>query len=140
MIDLSGFRSDKYDDVDPVGRWMIDDDRRFDKFVRATLKRMRWQKRIQRVVLFCFGWLLRIMRRRADTAKLAKRIKSGDRAMMYAYGPLFQWFAWHPVWTRDRGWSWLRRVWRAREYLTLSSPSGAPTGWVNYCEKPERIY
>lgn len=24
----------------------------------------------------------------------------------------FRWFAWRPVWTRDRGWQWLRMVWR----------------------------
>jgi hypothetical protein len=24
----------------------------------------------------------------------------------------FRWFAWHPVWTTDRGWRWLRVVWR----------------------------
>ena len=24
----------------------------------------------------------------------------------------FRWFAWHPVWTFDRGWRWLRFVWR----------------------------
>ncbi|MCE0510876.1 hypothetical protein LVJ59_17655 [Microbacterium sp. KKR3/1] len=24
----------------------------------------------------------------------------------------FRWFAWHPVWTYDRGWRWLRFVWR----------------------------
>lgn len=26
--------------------------------------------------------------------------------------PWHQWFAWRPVFTDDRGWVWLRRVWR----------------------------
>lgn len=26
--------------------------------------------------------------------------------------PWFRWFAWHPTWTTDRGWRWLRPVWR----------------------------
>lgn len=33
-----------------------------------------------------------------------------------AYGPEFRWFAWHPVWTTDRGYRWLRFVWRRRGY------------------------
>lgn len=24
----------------------------------------------------------------------------------------FRWFAWHPVWTTDRGWRWLCVAWR----------------------------
>ena len=24
----------------------------------------------------------------------------------------YRWFAWRPVWTYDRGWVWLRLVWR----------------------------
>lgn len=26
--------------------------------------------------------------------------------------PWHQWFAWRPAFTDDRGWVWLRRVWR----------------------------
>lgn len=29
-------------------------------------------------------------------------------------GPWFRWFAWHPTDTVDRGWRWLRPVWRRR--------------------------
>lgn len=32
--------------------------------------------------------------------------------MPFIYGPKFRWFAWHPVDTEDRGWRWLRMVWR----------------------------
>lgn len=44
-----------------------------------------------------------------------------ERAFMSPVGPWFRWFAWHPVRTDDRGWRWLRPVWRRRmqshEYL-----------------------
>lgn len=36
-----------------------------------------------------------------------------------SYGPAFRWFAWRPAWTDDRGWRWLRPVWRRRLYLDL---------------------
>lgn len=39
--------------------------------------------------------------------------------MPESYGPAFRWFAWRPVWTDDRGWRWLRRVWRRRFFLSL---------------------
>lgn len=38
--------------------------------------------------------------------------------------PPFRWFAWHPVWTDDRGWRWLRPVWRRRCYI---SADGCPS-------------
>lgn len=31
--------------------------------------------------------------------------------------PPFRWFAWHPVDTADRGWRWLRPVWRQRVWF-----------------------
>ena len=34
--------------------------------------------------------------------------------MSTRYGPAFRWFAWRPVRTQDRGWRWLRKVWRRR--------------------------
>lgn len=37
-----------------------------------------------------------------------------ERAFMSPVGPWFRWFAWHPVRTDDRGWRWLRPVWRRR--------------------------
>jgi len=39
----------------------------------------------------------------------------------------FRWFAWRPVWTRDRGWTWLRWVWR-RHVPPLDLP--IPTCWT----------
>lgn len=33
---------------------------------------------------------------------------------MTTYGPTHRWFAWRPVNTKDRGWRWLRFVWRYR--------------------------
>lgn len=40
-------------------------------------------------------------------------------------GPWFRWFAWRPVRTVDRGWRWLRPVWRRRFQLKpyLSAPA-----------------
>lgn len=42
------------------------------------------------------------------------------------YGPAFRWFAWHPVDTEDRGWRWLRMVWRRRSYNHLDFVAGGP--------------
>lgn len=36
-------------------------------------------------------------------------------------GPEFRWFAWRPVNTVDRGWRWLRFVWRRRCYTDRGS-------------------
>ena len=44
------------------------------------------------------------------------------------YGPTFRWFAWHPVWTVDRGWRWLRNVNRRRCHLDIT---GSPSFWVD---------
>lgn len=43
---------------------------------------------------------------------------------MFWYGPAFRWFAWHPVDTKDRGWRWLRLVWRRRSYHNLDFVHG----------------
>lgn len=37
--------------------------------------------------------------------------------MFSVFGPTFNWFAWHPVNTDDRGWRWLRVVKKRREFL-----------------------
>jgi len=34
----------------------------------------------------------------------------------------YRWFAWRPVQTLDRGWRWLRPVWRRRVMLKPSLP------------------
>lgn len=39
--------------------------------------------------------------------------------MPETHGPAFRWFAWRPVWTDDRGWRWLRMVWRRRFFPSL---------------------
>lgn len=39
----------------------------------------------------------------------------------------FRWFAWHPVWTYDRGWRWLRFVWRRHVPPVLGVPGAV---WV----------
>jgi hypothetical protein len=48
----------------------------------------------------------------------------------------FRWFAWHPVETCDRGWRWLRPVWRRRiekhHYLT-----GGRDRWFQHAVKVE---
>lgn len=48
-----------------------------------------------------------------------------------SYGPEFRWFAWHPVHTDDRGWRWLRFVWRRREYAPAFLPE-APGPWWSH--------
>lgn len=45
-------------------------------------------------------------------------------------GPWFRWFAWHPVKTADRGWRWLRPVWRCR-YQTKMSLPGPTYQWFH---------
>ena len=35
---------------------------------------------------------------------------------MDTYGPTFIWFAWHPTYTQDQGWRWLRNVWKRRVF------------------------
>lgn len=47
-----------------------------------------------------------------------------------SHGPRFRWFAWHPVWTEDRGWRWLRMVHRRRFYLELPGEP-AMAWWVH---------
>ena len=39
-------------------------------------------------------------------------------------GPWFRWFAWHPVGAADRGWVWLRYVWRrqCQKHAYLDGP------------------
>jgi len=34
-------------------------------------------------------------------------------------GPIHRWFAWRPVDTEDRGWRWLRLVWRRRVWFDI---------------------
>jgi len=48
--------------------------------------------------------------------------------------PWWRWFAWRPIRTLDRGWVWLRPVWRRRcliaGYLALE-PHG-PDTWLQH--------
>ena len=46
----------------------------------------------------------------------------------FPIGPWFEWFAWHPVKTTDRGWRWLRPVWR-RRWQTKRHLSGPTFQW-----------
>lgn len=43
----------------------------------------------------------------------------------FPVGPWFRWFAWRPVATIDRGWRWLRPVWRRRcqSHVYLDGPT-----------------
>lgn len=53
-----------------------------------------------------------------------------------SYGPEFRWFAWHPVDTDDRGWRWLRMVWRRREYNHVPFPGLADfRSWAHRVNK-----
>lgn len=46
-------------------------------------------------------------------------------------GPWFRWFAWRPVRTMDRGWRWLRPVWR-RRYQSKSHLQGPMFQWFHH--------
>jgi hypothetical protein len=46
----------------------------------------------------------------------------------------FRWFAWRPVWTVDRGWTWLRYVWRKHVPPVLGVP-GAVWTWEHRVEE-----
>lgn len=48
----------------------------------------------------------------------------------------FRWFAWHPVRTDDRGWRWLRAVWRKRYYFPIGLPDAPDPIWIHSVEKP----
>lgn len=54
----------------------------------------------------------------------------------FEYGPTHRWFAWRPVNTDDRGWRWLRLVWRQR--VTLYHDDFRKGRWFNYVVKRER--
>lgn len=55
------------------------------------------------------------------------------------YEPLFgrpitgwhRWFAWRPVETVDRGWRWLRPVWR-RRLQSMAHLEGPTTTWFQH--------
>ncbi len=49
-------------------------------------------------------------------------------------GRLYRHFAWRPVWTEDRGWRWLRMVWRARAWHSYGERDWA--GWQHWVEDP----
>lgn len=43
--------------------------------------------------------------------------------------PWFRWFAWRPVHTVDRGWRWMRPVWRRRVQKHHYLPGGGRDFW-----------
>lgn len=52
------------------------------------------------------------------------------------HGPWWRWFAWRPVWTLDRGWQWLRPVWR-RHVAPLGLPMPTCWTWDHLVERPD---
>ena len=40
--------------------------------------------------------------------------------MRMHYGPWVPYFAWRPVWARHHGWTWLRSMWRRRQWFDPS--------------------
>jgi hypothetical protein len=46
----------------------------------------------------------------------------------------FEWFAWRPVWTHDRGWVWLRVVLR-RKIAKHAHLDGGRDFWPQYVVK-----
>lgn len=57
---------------------------------------------------------------RPGLPNMRTRLRSGSSRMRTSRGPAFRWFAWRPVWTGDRGWRWMRPVWRRRAYLDIA--------------------
>lgn len=53
---------------------------------------------------------------------------------MENYGPEHRWFAWRPVFTHDRGWRWLRFVWRRRYFLDVHGQRAM--AWFVYSVQP----
>ena len=53
--------------------------------------------------------------------------------------PWFRWFAWRPVHTLDRGWRWMRPVWRRRCMLHDYLPDGGAGEfwWQHVVVSPE---
>ncbi|KAB2808330.1 hypothetical protein F9L07_22710 [Pimelobacter simplex] len=47
----------------------------------------------------------------------------------------FRWFAWHPVHTGDRGWRWLRPVWRQRYQTKVHLPGPIHQWWHHDVER-----
>lgn len=56
------------------------------------------------------------------------KVVPADAIVIDRADPWFRMFAWRPLWTRDRGWVWLRPVWR-RHVPPLDLP-GIPTYWT----------
>lgn len=50
--------------------------------------------------------------------------------------PWFEWFAWHPVYTIDRGYRWLRFVWKrpCQDYDHIP-PYTSRTWWQHVVDK-----
>ena len=44
--------------------------------------------------------------------------------------PWHEWFAWRPVFTDDRGWVWLRRIWRRHVPPRDVLLPGMSVGWT----------
>ena len=51
-----------------------------------------------------------------------------------AHGDWYRWFAWRPVQTLDRGWVWLRPVWRRRIYKHSYLPGPSASWYQNLVE------
>ena len=44
----------------------------------------------------------------------------------------FEYFAWRPVYTEDRGWRWLKTVYKRRIAKNHDLPCGGPDFWFQY--------
>jgi hypothetical protein len=49
--------------------------------------------------------------------------------------PWVPFFAWRPVWTRFHGWTWLRRIWRRRDFAPAGAEPQMIVAWPmwEYC-------
>lgn len=51
--------------------------------------------------------------------------------------PWFRWFAWRPTWTVDRGWRWLRPIWRRRVAKHSYLDGGGDFWFQDVVRRPE---
>jgi hypothetical protein len=65
-----------------------------------------------------------------ETQRSAESDAVAEPLFGFPVGPWFKWFAWHPTKTTDRGWRWLRPVWR-RRYQTHSYLRGPTMHWFH---------
>ncbi|WGH21771.1 hypothetical protein SEA_INKED_89 [Arthrobacter phage Inked] len=74
------------------------------------------------------------VRRQGDNRKRRVDPSAWEPMFGRAHGDWYRWFAWRPVSTLDRGWVWLRPVWRRRIYKKEYLPGPSYSYFQNLVE------